>query len=128
MPVYPCKWPTCGTYISRPGYCPDHADKAAIGRSAIQAKYDRLNRDRESKRFYNSAAWQRARARKLRRNPICERCREVVAQHVHHKVPVKVASASERINPALLLSLCIPCHNEIEAEIEKRESDTDVRG
>lgn len=77
-------------------------------------EYDRRVRDQEAKAFYNSAAWRKLRAWKLRREPLCERCRArgllVPATVAHHKV--------ERADdPVLALdldnleSLCPPCHS-----------------
>lgn len=123
MPCYPCRWPTCTAYLKHRGYCSAHQDKKPLDNKAIvQARYDATKRDPEAKRFYDSAAWQRARREKLTRMPICERCRRVVAEHVHHSIPVKIATNEQRLDQSCLVSVCIPCHNAIEAHTAKNNS------
>lgn len=68
----------------------------------------------ERHRFYSRVAWAKCRAAKLRRDPLCQRCRKddrlVEARHVHHVIDLADA-------PALaydldnLESLCHPCHS-----------------
>lgn len=114
MPSHPCKWPTCSEYVPEPGYCPAHTDKAPADRREQHRRYDQLHRDPEAKSFYNSTAWQRARATKLTTDPLCELCGRL-AEHVHHKTPVK-ASEEKRLEQKNLQSLCQPCHSRIEAK------------
>ena len=82
--------------------------------------YDRFNRDKDSQKFYHSAAWQSVRDRKLALNPLCEACeqagRVTVAKVVHHSIPVK--DGTHKLELRYLVSLCHACHNKIETEIE----------
>ncbi|MEK4993289.1 HNH endonuclease [Paenibacillus sp. FSL H7-0918] len=77
--------------------------------------YDRFKRDKGSKAFYRSTAWERAREQALiRDNHLCQHCikrkRLTPADMVHHIKPL-----SEYPDLALvlenLLSLCNSCHN-----------------
>jgi phage terminase large subunit-like protein len=81
--------------------------------------YSRHQRNPESKRFYASAAWSGpngARTNYIREHPICERCQKVVADHVHHKIPLAQCTPEQRIDAANMMSVCVPCHNIIEAQ------------
>lgn len=110
MPSFPCRHPTCTAYVAeRHGYCVDH-----VGGPGKQAYYDTHQRDVAAKAFYASAAWLRARAAKLAANPVCEWCARVFADTVHHKIPLKRCTEAQKIEQANLMSVCGPCHNEIE--------------
>lgn len=115
MPSYVCRHPTCDQYLAAPGFCASHADQAQDQKAARHRHYDQHHRDREAKQFYNSSAWQHARMVKLTAQPVCERCRESFAQHVHHVEPLRKAWAL-RLVQSNLMALCPPCHNAIEAE------------
>jgi 5-methylcytosine-specific restriction enzyme A len=78
--------------------------------------YDAHLRDPEARKFYGSAAWQRARKTKLANDPVCQRCQVTWARHCHHVIPLDRCTPFERVSQSNLLSLCQPCHNEIEAE------------
>ena len=93
-------------------------------KSAKQIKrehYNRFYRDRESAKFYKSALWLKTKELKLSRDPLCETCRQagrtVVAQMVHHLIPVKKGTRNLDLN--FLVSLCYACHNAVETEMEK---------
>ena len=116
MPSHPCRHPTCSAYVPRRGYCPDHQEQGRRDRRARNRFYDQHLRDPEAKKFYDSAAWQRARQTKLASEPVCERCRRVFAQHVHHRIPLSRCTPEQRVEQANLMSVCAPCHNAIEAE------------
>ena len=64
-------------------------------------------------KFYQSTAWRKLRAEKLRQNPICEQCIRIgliiPAQVVDHIVPINKGGAALDIDN--LQSLCHPCHN-----------------
>jgi 5-methylcytosine-specific restriction endonuclease McrA len=65
-------------------------------------------------RFYCRAAWRRCRLAKLKRTPMCERCRKagiegVPAVDVHHKIEVDDAPGLA-YDLANLESLCKRCH------------------
>lgn len=117
MPVFPCKWPTCTEYVSdRGGYCTAHAAQGRKNQNARHRFYDEHHRDPVAKAFYNSAEWRRARRLKLAAEPVCERCRLVLAEHVHHRIPFKRCTEAQKLDQANLMSLCQTHHNEITAE------------
>lgn len=128
MPSFACSHQPCPNYVSTKGFCQDHkaeGEAFAIAQAAKLAtrrkKYDGEKRDPEVHRFHCSAAWQRARSIHIRSFPICERCKSVIAEHVHHKIPVKIATAAQRIDQTLLMSVCPRCHTILDAEIRQRE-------
>jgi phage terminase large subunit-like protein len=85
--------------------------------------YDRHLRNPRSKAFYNSADWKRLRDVKLAQTCWCERCNDP-ARHVHHKIPITEPEGWEkRLDIAGLMSVCIPCHNEIEGQDEPAPID-----
>ena len=118
MPSHPCRHPTCTDYLKHTGdYCAEHEAEGKRERSQNQRFYDQHLRDADAKAFYNSAAWQRARAAKLAANPVCERCRHAFAVHVHHRIPLKRCTPAQRVDQTILMSLCGPtCHNAEEKE------------
>lgn len=83
--------------------------------------YDRFYRDKESKKFYQSALWRKVKEMKLARDPICETCSQVgkvtVAKIVHHMIPIK--KGTKKVDLDFLVSLCHACHNSVETEMEK---------
>jgi 5-methylcytosine-specific restriction enzyme A len=85
--------------------------------------YDRFARDPEARKFYQSSAWQRVRDMKLRRDPLCEACkqagRDVMAEMVHHLIPIK--RGTHNLDMTFLVSLCHRCHNAVESEMEQEE-------
>lgn len=114
--VFACRFPMCDQFARRPnGFCANHNGETPRPNAARHRRYDRTQRDREAKRFYDSAAWKRARAIKLEAEPFCERCRLALAGHVHHLKPLKRCTPAEAIAQWNLQSLCPPCHSEIEA-------------
>lgn len=77
--------------------------------------YDRYQRNSEHKVFYNSAAWKNVRAKKLELNTFCERCKNAVANHVHHIIPLaECLTLAAKLDINNLQSLCQPCHNSAE--------------
>lgn len=68
---------------------------------------------RTRKRFYDSALWQRVRAAKLQRDPLCQCCaydgRSTAASHVDHWIPL--AQGGHPTADDNLVSLCVPCHS-----------------
>ena len=73
MPLKICLEPGCGTPAHRRGSCRAHS-----------AQYER-SINRAGRKVYDSRRWRILRRHKLSLNPICERCNEVLAEHVHHK-------------------------------------------
>lgn len=120
MPVYPCRHPTCGAYVQRRGdYCEAHQEQAKASRAEQHRHYDKYQRDPESKAFYNSAAWERARAICLREHPVCQRCERAWSRHVHHRKPLKQCTPEEKLDQKNLEALCVPCHNTAESETKE---------
>lgn len=118
MPSYSCRVATCTEYVKeKGGACPDHQSTPEVSRHSY---YDQHHRNPEAKAFYDSAAWQRARAIKLRNNPVCERCTKVFATTVHHIIPLEDCSPNQRLDQNNLMSVCGPCHNLVEAEARRR--------
>jgi 5-methylcytosine-specific restriction protein A len=118
MPSYPCAIPTCEAYVpARGGTCEEHGNRGGVTSTSRHAYYDQHLRDKEAKAFYDSAAWQRARATKLANNPTCERCEVVFAQHVHHKIPLRRCTLAQKTAQDNLTSLCQPCHSAVEREL-----------
>lgn len=71
----PCSQPGCPRLVSE-GRCPDHEVKRA---DTYRPK------PRDQQRFYGSAEWKALRARVLREEPVCQRCRERRATRVNHR-------------------------------------------
>jgi 5-methylcytosine-specific restriction protein A len=111
MPAYPCRSPTCSEYVTeKGGVCGNHTGRGVAPEVSRHRRYDEARRDREAKRFYDSAAWQRARRERLAEHPVCERCGRAWAAHVHHVKPLRdyPALALDRNNHE---AICAPCHN-----------------
>jgi 5-methylcytosine-specific restriction enzyme A len=68
---------------------------------------------RQRKRFYDSAVWQRTREAKLRRDPFCQCCavdgQVTKAVHVDHWVAI--AQGGAPLADDNLVSLCLTCHS-----------------
>lgn len=101
-------------------------DLRKSGNTSRHSHYDKYLRDKDSQRFYHSAAWQSARDKKLQLNPLCEACeqagRVTVAKVVHHSIPVK--DGTHKLELKFLVSLCHACHNKIETEIDIDNAST----
>ncbi|WP_342477796.1 HNH endonuclease signature motif containing protein [Paenibacillus sp. FSL H7-0350] len=87
--------------------------------------YDRFKRDKTSRAFYKSTAWERARELALiRDNRLCQHClkrkRLTPADMVHHIKPI---SECPDLSLTLdnLLSLCNGCHNKEHGVEGKKE-------
>ena len=102
-PKRPCRFPGCPNLCDRGVYCNDHSDYSAdcLRGSAAERGYD--------------GKWRSARARFLRKYPLCVKCREngklTPATVVDHIVP-------HRGDPVLFWDeknwqpLCKDCHGE----------------
>jgi len=84
-----------------------------------QKKRDLTIPKRGYQKIYQNTAWIRLRHRKLRNNPLCEKCEEngkvVLTQEVHHIIPFDFGiNDDEKKRLAFdynnLMSLCIACH------------------
>jgi 5-methylcytosine-specific restriction endonuclease McrA len=88
------------------------------GASLQSSRPRNSERDRDSKRFYDSSAWVRLRRMHLARSPLCVKCqaagRLVPATHVHHVVEV-LDDPSKRLDEGNLESLCHSCHSTVHA-------------
>ena len=94
------------------------------GRGATDREYDHFRRMKANPytRMRHVAQWQKVRAIKLQTDPLCEKCKSmgriIGASEVHHIKPI-------RTHPELcyvienLMSLCVPCHRQLDAELER---------
>ena len=85
--------------------------------------YDGHVRDQRSREFYNSQEWRAVRDYKLSLNPLCELCiyslngQITRADLVHHLLEISTPEGWERrLEVRYLQSLCLECHNTVEAE------------
>ena len=88
--------------------------------------YDEHVRDQRSREFYNSSEWRAIRQYKLNLNPLCEICslNDVVeaTDLIHHILPINTPEGwKHRLDLAFLQSLCLACHNKVEAEWDIQE-------
>lgn len=94
-----CGNPGCPKVISGAGYCDRHRPKPRPRESSTARQYD--------------YAWQKVRARQLKKEPLCRDCLETgrvtEAIDVHHIVAL--SKGGPRLDPANLMSLCKPCHS-----------------
>ena len=89
--------------------------------------YDKHQRDKEAKRFYNSAAWKKCRELVLKRdNYLCVECLKAKkispADMVHHIEELK-DQPSKALDEDNLVSLCNPCHNQEHGLVKKKENE-----
>lgn len=70
---------------------------------------------------YNTTTWRELRIEKLKKDPLCEICKEkeilTLANEVHHKIPISTAKtkqAKETLGFDMnnLQSLCTQCHKD----------------
>lgn len=97
-----------------------------------QQLYDKYKRNREAKRFYNSAAWQRCRGVVLiRDNYLCQKCLKqgkiTTADMVHHIEDLQDAP-EKALDLDNLVSLCNPCHNKEHPEKGRRSKQQKNQG
>jgi 5-methylcytosine-specific restriction protein A len=92
-----------------------------VNKKIRRQHYDKFYRDPQSRKFYNSAQWKKAKEMKLARDPLCEICRQegrtTLAQVAHHLFPVK--KGERKLELDFLVSLCHEHHNRVETEMEK---------
>lgn len=89
--------------------------------------YDRYKRNKDAKRFYNSAAWKRLRLLALQRDHyLCQPClrRGVLtpADDVHHIEPIEKAP-DRALDLDNVESICDACHNREHPEKGKRSEE-----
>ncbi len=101
-PLKPCSYPGCNTLVRGRTYCDECAAKKAKERKT------------SSKRGYGSK-WQKYRARFLRNNPLCVKCKEggrtTAATDVDHIVPVQGPSDPLFWCKSNHQALCHSCHS-----------------
>lgn len=101
-----------------PGIVRDGVCSVCGPRRKEYRRQEDAQRGTPAERGYDSR-WERVRAMKIACNPICELCATkgltVVADDVHHIVPIRVDS-SKRLDMRNLQSLCRRCHAAAESE------------
>jgi 5-methylcytosine-specific restriction protein A len=104
-PLKPCAHPGCPELV-RSGRCESHAQQRRV-------EQDRVYRDAESKRMYNSARWQMRRRLQLAAEPWCREClaegNYTPARQVDHIEPHRGDPVKFYTGP--LQSLCDSCHS-----------------
>lgn len=104
-PKVPCAYPGCPNLVVS-GYCDEHKKKR-------NEDYNKYERDKFSKTFYNSTLWKGIRKKHLALEPFCRECmkegRIVKAVIVDHIVPIK--KGGSRYDEENLQSLCWNCHS-----------------
>jgi len=104
----PCTHPGCPRLAVAHGKCELHQ----TDRRVADRDYARRRLDTEEQAFYKSARWQKLRAWKLARDPMCEQCaaegRTTPATLVDHIVPLKDGGDPMLVDN--LQSLCASCH------------------
>ena len=77
--------------------------------------------------YYNCKAWTDLRNWKIIRNPLCQVCdskgRTTLTEQVHHIKPISagvddIEKTNLAYDPDNLLSICIPCHQEIHMQLK----------
>jgi 5-methylcytosine-specific restriction protein A len=94
-------------------------------------QYDQYARDRASKRFYNSVAWQKARLMQLQEHPLCYECLNeglaVAATQVHHIKELTEAPCLA-LDPTNHRSLCHACHSRLHASTPTADANACTPG
>lgn len=125
----PCSTPGCPALIDAGRHCAKHAPARNNARRDYEAKRQADPVLAESKRFRNSAAWQKVRRLKFSVNPICEdpfgdhqrACTTASADHAHHIKPL--ASHPELgLHLNNLMSVCTRCHSRLETAVRREQS------
>ena len=97
------------------------------GRGATDREYDRMRRRKANPhdRMRHLMQWQKVRAMKLAQDPLCERCKStgriIGASEVHHIRPLR-SHPELAYDLSNLLSLCVPCHRQIDADLNREGS------
>lgn len=95
-----CAFPGCPNLVTGARYCITHD-------AMVKKSYDESREDARDRGY--TTRWEKVRAMKLKRNPICERCekegRVTPAAMVHH-----IDGDSKHHAMDNLMSMCWPCH------------------
>lgn len=86
-------------------------------RSNANKVYNKIFRDTNIQKFYESKQWKKIRAMQLRAEPICISCGKI-ATHVDHIVEIK--DGGSKTSMENLQSMCIRCHNKKTAEAKSQ--------
>lgn len=71
--------------------------------------------------------WRRVREEKLKLNPLCEMCGEVLAEEIHHLKPLEDYTNDPELmeqlayDPNNLQSLCKYCHHKVHTELRRKK-------
>lgn len=102
---HPCGKQGCPE-LTHERYCEKHQADA-------NKTYDKYQRDKELKRYYNSQPWEQLRKQKLARDPFCEECKKsgtlikaTMVDHIH-----EIKDGGDRQDIDNLQSLCWSCHS-----------------
>lgn len=111
----PCAYPGCLKLITDGRFCIKHQNQRQKQRRETDRYYDKHLRNKKSKGFYKSRAWQAVRRRALIRDHyLCQDClkqhRVTKADTVHHLIEIS-EDYSKRLVLNNLISLCNACHN-----------------
>lgn len=109
-PPRPCSHPGCPELVTTSSRCQAHTRDEHKRKTRVRMQSER---NREDKRFYDSAIWLKLRAFVLRTEPWCRECksqrRMALAEVVDHITPISAGGA--RTNLENLQPLCHACHN-----------------
>ncbi|MDO4803363.1 MAG: HNH endonuclease [Lachnospiraceae bacterium] len=117
MPIYK-RCSRCGGRLLTGQKCPCRVRES-------NREYDRFKRDKESKRFYDSAEWRRTKERVLELDGMdvyeyMTTGEVVAADTVHHIVPLR-DDWSKRVDMRNLMSLNAATHSKIETEYKRNK-------
>lgn len=82
--------------------------------------YDKLRRNHELKRLYDTPRWQSVRQLILQRDILCSMCIRALSMVVHHKIAAAkwVAQGGDFYDPSNLAGCCKPCHDRHTATVD----------
>jgi len=83
-------------------------DKCQKCKQSSNRVYNKVFRDQEVQKFYNSTQWKKIRNIKLSQSPLCVVC-GAIATHVDHIKEIKDGGSPTDLEN--LQTMCLPCHN-----------------
>ncbi|MEN6325802.1 MAG: HNH endonuclease [Syntrophomonas sp.] len=114
----PCSYPGCPELVRGVRYCEKHQQQYEAREHQRHKDYKAERTDKDIQAIYTSKEWFKLRARKLKKNPICELCKRDKATMVDHIIEIKDGGAPFDIEN--LQSSCWSCHTIKTAE-ERRK-------
>ncbi|MBM7598483.1 5-methylcytosine-specific restriction protein A [Virgibacillus halotolerans] len=110
----------CGELIRDGAYCVKHKDERV-------KQYDKYERNKESRMFYQSSNWKKVRQYvKARDGNLCQLClkdkRFTQADVCDHYIPLEF-DKSKGLDPSNLWMLCHGCHNQKTVDDRKKYSN-----